>query len=134
MNQHEITREDIDALLDFLPQFEKPGRTFAKWGEVEKNADGSIGFPFPVYDDDVEEFFSRVGQHGWLDYGYKPEAAARMLEDSEFIERASLEQVKTMLTFCVRGERFCDGHWEWLLTGGQLVALLRRLKAIREQI
>lgn len=134
MSRHEITREDIDALLVFLPRFEKPGRTFAKWGEVEKNADGSISLPFPVYDDDVEEFFSRVGQHGWLDYGYKPEAAARMLEDSEFIERASLEQVRTMLTYCVRGERFCDGHRESLLAGGQVVALLRRLKAIRERM
>ena len=134
MSQHEITREDIDALLEYLPLFEKPGREFAKWGGLEKNADGSLSFPFPVYDDDVEEFFRLVGQHGWLDYGYKPEEAARMLADAEFIERASLEQVKTMLTYCLRGERFCDGHRESLLEGGQIVALLRRLEAIREQM
>ncbi|HEX8354545.1 MAG TPA: DUF6508 domain-containing protein [Pyrinomonadaceae bacterium] len=134
MSRHEITRDDVDALLMFLPRFEKPGRKFARWGEVEKNADGSISLPFPVYDEDVEEFFSRVGRHGWLDYGYQPEAAARMLEDGEFIERASLEQVRTMLTYCVRGERFCDGLWESLLAGGQVVALLRRLKAIRERM
>jgi hypothetical protein len=134
MSQHEIPREDIDALLEFLPLFERPGRTFAKWGKVERNADGSFSLPYPVYDEDVEEFFRRVGQHGWLDYGYKPEEAARMLEDSKFIERASLEQVKTMLTYCVRGERFCDGHRESLLLGGQIVALLRRLKSIRVQV
>ena len=134
MSQHEITGEDIDALLVFLPQFEKPGRTFARWGGVEKNADGSVSLPFPVYEDDVEEFFSRVGQHGWIDSGYKPEAAARLLEDGESIERASLEQVRTMLTYCVRGERFCDGLRESLLAGGQVVALLRRLKAIRERM
>ena len=134
MSQREITGEDIDALLEFLPRFEQPGRTFASWGDVEKNADGSISLPFPTYDDDVEEFFSRVGQHGWIDYNYKPETAARMLEDSEFIERANLEQVRTMLTYCVRGERFCDGLWESLLKGGQVVALLRRLEAIRERM
>lgn len=133
MSRHEITVEDIDALLKFLPSFERPGRTFAVWGEVEKNADGSISLPFPVYDEDVEEFFRLVGQRGWLDYGYKPEEAARMLEDGELIKHASLEQIKTMLTYCVRGERFCDGHRESLLIGGQVVALLRRLGAIRER-
>ena len=38
MSQHEITREDINALLEFLPLFEKPGRTFVKWSEIVKNA------------------------------------------------------------------------------------------------
>jgi len=134
MNRHEITGEDIDALLEFLPQFEKPGRQFAQWDRLEKNADGSINFPFPIYNEDVDEFFKRVGQRGWIDVGYKPEEAARMLEDAEFIKQASLEQVKMMLTYCVRGERFCDGLRESLLSGGQIVALLRRLKAIREQM
>ncbi|MCA1634816.1 MAG: DUF6508 domain-containing protein [Acidobacteria bacterium] len=134
MSRHEITGEDIDALLEFLPRFEKPGRQFAQWGGLEKNADGSINLPFPIYDEDVDEFFKRVGQRGWIDVGYKPEEAARMLADAEFIKQASLEQIKTMLTYCVRGERFCDGHRESLLSGGQIVALLRRLKAIREQM
>jgi hypothetical protein len=132
MSQHEITREDIDALLEFLPLFERPGREFAKWGGLEKNADGSLSFPFPIYDEDVNEFFNLVGQRGWIDVGYKPEDAARMLADEEFIEQASLEQVRTMLTYCVRGERFCDGHRESLLVGGKIVALLRRLETIRE--
>ena len=134
MTRREITKEDVDALLRFLPLFERPGRTFARWGEVEKNADGSISLPFPVYDEDVEEFFRVVGQRGWLDYGYKPAEAERMLWDAELVAGASLEQVRSMLTYCLRGERFGDGHWEALLKGGQLVALLRRLKAIREEM
>lgn len=55
----------------------------------------------------------------WLDYGYKPEEATRMLEDGELIEQAGLEQVKTMLTYCVRGEKSCDGHRESLLEDGR---------------
>lgn len=134
MSQHEITGEDIDALLEFLPRFEKPGRMFARWGDVEKNADGSISLPFPIYDDDVEDFFRLLGQHGWIDYNYKPEEAGPMLADEDFIRRASLEQVRSMLTCCLRSERFGDGNWESLLAGGQIVALLRRLEAIRERM
>ena len=134
MSEREIEREDIDALVKFLPLFERPGRVFAKWGETLKNADGSISLPLPEYDEDVREFFRLVARHGWIDYGYKPEEAARMLADVELIERAGVEQLKTMLTYCLRGERFCDGLWESLLEGGQIVALLRRLKAIRERM
>jgi len=134
MSHHEIEREDIDALVEFLPRFERQGRVFAKWSVTLKNADGSISLPFPEYEEDVEEFFRLVALHGWLDYGYKPEEAARMLADGELVERADVEQIKTMLTYCLRGERFCDGHWESLLEGGQIVALLRRLKAIRERM
>jgi len=134
MSQREIEREDIDALVEFLPRFERPGRVFAKWSETLKNSDGSISLPFPEYDEDVEEFFRLVAEHGWLDYGYKPEEAARMLADGELVERADVEQMKTMLTYCLRGERFCYGHWESLLEGGQVVALLRRLKSIRGQM
>ena len=82
----------------------------------------------------MEEFFSLLGRHGWIDYNYKPEEAGRMLADEDFIERASLEQVRSMLTYCSRGERFCDGLRESLLAGGQIVALLRRLAAIRERM
>ena len=129
-----MEREEIDALVEFLPRFERPGRAFARWGETLKNADGSISLPFPEYDEDVQEFFRLVARHGWIDYGYKPEEAARMLSDGELVGRACVGQIKTMLTYCLRGERFCDGHWESLLEGGQIVALLRRLKAIRERM
>src|SRR6201989_3679310 len=134
MSRHKIEREDIDALLEFLPRFEQPGRVFASWSETWKNADGSISLPFPEYGEDVQDFFRLVAQHGWLDYGYKPEEAARMLADGELVGRADVEQLKAMLTYCLRGERFCEGFWETLLHGGQIAALLRRLRAIREQM
>lgn len=132
MSPRPVSKEDVDALLVFLPLFERSGRKFATWGEVEKNADGSISLPYPVYEDDVEEFFRLLGHHGWIDYAYRPEEAARMLADDAAVGRASLEQIRGMLTYCSRGERFGDGHWEQLLKNGRIAALLRRLAAIRE--
>jgi hypothetical protein len=32
-----------------------------------------------------------------------------------------------MLTYVVRGERFCDGHWGAMVEGGQVRRLLQRL-------
>jgi hypothetical protein len=57
-----------------------------------------------------------------------------MLDDTNLVAKATLEQVKTMLTFCVRGERFCDGFWEGILEEGKFTALLKRLKFIRGEM
>lgn len=134
MRRSDITAEDVDALLRFLPLFERPGRSFARWTGGGANGDGSISLPFPVYEADVEEFFRRVAQRGFLDYGYRPSEAADMLADPALVEAADLNQIKSMLTLCLRSERFGDGNWEAYLKGGQVVALLRRLRIIRERM
>ena len=55
MENREITGEDIDALLAFLPALSIPGREFGKWvGGGTK--DGAIQMPGLSYDEDVEQF------------------------------------------------------------------------------
>jgi hypothetical protein len=53
-----------------------------------------------------------------------------MLRDVEFVKNSSLDQIKTMLTYCVRGERFCDGHWQVMVEGGYIRSLLERLSEL----
>lgn len=129
-----ITRERIDELLRFLPLFDVPDRSFVeRWDGGKKTEDGAITMPYPVYPKDVGQFYRAAGQPCWSDYAYKPEEAAQMLEDDKFIGNATLAEVKTMLTHCVRGERFCDGHWGAMLESGKVVAILKRLRALRDQ-
>ena len=130
-----MTTEKMDELLRFLPVFENPDREYVKdWGGGEMTSDGAITVPYPIYYDDVLEFFRLAGQAHWADYGYKPQEAYRMLSDDDAISSASLDQIKTMLTYCVRGERFADGHWAHMLESGRIVALLRRLAKLREEL
>jgi len=130
-----ITRERIDELLRFLPLFDVPDRSFVeRWGGGEKTEDGAITMPYPIYPKDVEQFYRAAGRPCWSDYGYQPQEAARMLEDKETIQNATLAEVKTMLTYCVRGERFCDGHWGAMLESGKVVAILKHLRALRDQL
>jgi hypothetical protein len=130
-----ITRDKIDELIQFLPRFERPGREFIKaWLDGQETAGGDITFPYPVYEEDVVAFFHLARQSWWSDYGYDPVRAAKMLGDDEFIRGCTLDDLRTMLTFCVRGERFCDGHWGQVLETGKAAALLRRLAALRETL
>jgi len=129
-----VTTEKMDELLRFLPLFENPDREYVKeWGGGEMTADGAITMPYPIYYDDVLEFFKLAGQAYWSDYEYKPLEAYEMLSDDRFIATASLDDIKTMLTYCVRGERFMDGHWAHMLESGRIVALLRRLAMLRKE-
>jgi len=133
--REEVTPERIDELLHFLPRFAVPGRAYVDaWKGGEKTEDGAITMPYPVYKPDVREFFRLAGQAWWLDRNYRLSPAVAMLKEDDAIRHATLKQVRTMLTYCVRGERFCDGHWEGLLESGRIVALLRRLDVLRTQI
>lgn len=128
-----ITKAEMDELLRFLPLFDVPGRDFyGRCAGGERTADGAITMPYLVYLDDVVEFYRLAGQPCWSDYGYEPREAARMLADEAFIRRATLDELKTMLTYCVRGERFSDGHWGAMLESGKVIALLKRLQVLRD--
>ena len=83
--------------------------------------------PYPIYEPVVEEFYRLASAGCWMDYGYDPKTAGEMLRDEGSIKTASLEQIKTMLTFCVRGERFSDGHRGAMIEQGYIRRLLERL-------
>jgi hypothetical protein len=126
--------EWMDELLRFLPLFELPGREYVReWAGGKTNGQGDLTLPYPIYCDDVLEFYTLAGQTHWSDFQYDPRQAHDMLHDDELIAAASLDQIRTMLTYCVRGERFMDGHWAHMLESGRIVALLRRLAALRYQ-
>ena len=126
--------QEIEDLTAFLPRLYAEGFSpVVSWGGGEKQKDGSISVPYPNYHSLVEEFFRLVAIGGWLDYEYDPERAYQMLKDENLIKIASLSQIKTMLTFCVRGERFSDGHWGEMIEKGYIRRLLERLNEIKSE-
>ena len=125
----------MDELLEFLPIFEHPNEA---WIEDVRGGeglpDGVTTTRYPEYREAVVDFFMRAGQPWWSDTGYSPAEAGRMIADDHRIARASLSEIRTMLTYCVRGERFADGHWDRMLRDGRVLALLRRLRELRNRI
>ena len=128
------TAKDIDVLLAFLPGFVERSGPFADWKGGGTSSDGVITLPHPYYAPDVSAFFRLAAQECWSDHGYRPDVAGHMLEDDATVDRATLAEIRTMLTYCVRGEKFCDGHREAVLHSGRLVALLTRLQALRREM
>lgn len=128
------TIQDIEVLSAYLPRLYAEGFSpVLGWEGGERQPDGSYTMPYPTYHPLVEEFF-RLVSGAWLDHEYDPEQAYRMLKDEDMIKRASLPQIRTMLTFCVRGERFSDGHWGEMIEKGYVRRLLERLNEIKSEL
>ena len=130
-----VTPKRVDELLRFLPLFDQAeGGSVASWRGGEKTSDGAITAPVAAYPPDVEEFFRLAGRACWCDWDYDPVEAETMLADDHLVRRATIWQIRTMLTYCVRGERFCEGHWDDVLRSGRVASLLRRLQVLRREM
>ena len=126
------TTQEIERLLAFLPRLMADGfALIRRWGGGEKNPNGAYVMPWPVYDEVVKEFFEAAGQDCWCDFDYVPDQAGQLLLSEDGVHHATLDQIKTMLTYCVRGERFGDGHWAAMIEGGHVRRLLERLAEIQ---
>jgi hypothetical protein len=124
--------QQIEVLTAYLPRLYAEGFSpIERWDGGEKLKDGSFTLPYPKYSPLVDEFFRHISSDGWLDYEYDSELAYQMLKDENAVRIATLEQIKSMLTFCVRGERFSDGHWGEMIEKGYILRLLERLNEIK---
>ena len=130
MDAFEISKSRAEELLRFLPNFSVPNRKYIKEWKGGKTQDGASIFPHPIYEEDVVEFFHVASQECWADYDYEPQVAGKILRDDRAIESADIIAIKTLLTYCVRGERFCDGHRASLLEAGRVQKLLVRLQQL----
>ena len=125
------TQRKIEELVAFLPQLHAEGFTPIKqWGGGTQEQDGVFTMPWPEYEELVETFFRVASSECWCDHDYLPEKTAHMLNNTDFIKTATLSQIKTMLTYCSRGECFCDGHWAAMIEGGHVRRLLERLAVL----
>jgi hypothetical protein len=122
------TKEEISRVTSYLSIFSDPDfKPILEWHGGWSEEKGVNQIPFPEYDPAVTEFFKILSEEQWCDFQYKSGETKEKIGEKEFIQQASLEEIKTMLTYCTRGERFCDGYWAAMIEEGYIVAILRRL-------
>jgi hypothetical protein len=128
------TLQEIEALTAYLPGLYAEGFSPVINWNGGKQEDGTFTMPYPDYDPLVEEFYRAISAGGWLDPGYNPDQAYQMIGDENQIKVASLPEIKTMLTYCMRGERFSDGHWAEMIEKGYIRRILERLNQVAKQL
>ena len=119
------SKTDIKELTNFLPLLYDKNIELCK---PYPNADMSdiISGTFYKYHPYVLRFFELVSQEHWKDYKYVDNFSEKMIEPGK-IEEASINQLKTILTWCDRTERFFEGHWEYVIEIDIIKRVLKRL-------
>lgn len=117
-------QSDIDALLRFLPLLYPGGKAIEAYTFKE-------GQSWPIYAKVVDDFYQEACKDCWLALDYRS-TADRLVSEPDAIEQASLGQLQSLVTYYVRGERFCDGHWGAMIAKGYVRRLFARLAQLRE--
>jgi len=127
-----ITAKQIDGILPFLDRFEAVGFSAGSW----KMPEGQ--FPWFNFEEVVMEFQQALYENGWVtpafDWTEWQESAEEFVNSPNKIEKADATTIQKLLTTHSRKDRFCEGHLASMFENGQIVALFRRLKAIRENM
>ncbi|MEQ4315216.1 DUF6508 domain-containing protein [Pseudomonas syringae] len=118
------TPEDIDELLSYLPRLYPCGIAIKTYVVKENTY-------WPEYFQVVNDFYRAAGKDCWTDVDYISHGAGDMLENDAYITQANLADIQTMLTYCTRGERFCDGHHGGMIEKGYILKILHRLTILR---
>jgi hypothetical protein len=126
-----ITKQQMDAVLRFLPIFEADGFTFGDW-----DSEGQ-GFPEYALSAEAGSFLQCLYDNDWIvpfDWGEWQDKAERFVSEPESLESAGLDDLCRLLTTHARKDRFCDGHLASMFECGHLTAILRQLKKIRGEM
>jgi hypothetical protein len=123
--------QQLDAVLEFLPIFEKPGYVFGEWHSAEGQ------FPHYSMSREVVDFVQALYDQQVIfsfDWPSWQEEAKRYVSDPEALGTADVLTLRKLLTTHIRKDRFVEGHLAGMLERGHITAVLRRLKEIREQM
>ncbi len=127
MKTRNPTSEEIEELLSFLPKLYAEGFNPVDTVLGGNFSNGVLFFPIPFYNKTVMEFCDVVEKKCWVDYDYLSKNPERMFTDEDFIKNANLDEIKAMLTYCIRGERFCSFHLDGMIKDGYIRRILERL-------
>lgn len=116
--------EEIDELLSYLPRLYPDGAAI----ETHIYKEGEY---WPTYFEVVNDFFKAVAKACWCDLNYPNHRPYDKLASPEYIAQANMADIQTLLTYCIRGERFGDGHHAQMIKEGYILRILTRLAQLR---
>lgn len=126
-----ITPDGLDRILAFMPIFERPPTSL-----YEVRPDLSMMDPY-IYAPEFNQFIKGLYRENLvIDFNWVAwkDEAAKYLKNPRQIESADLETLQKLITTHVRADRFNSGHMAQMVENGQILAILKRLAAIRRQM
>ena len=121
-------QQDIDQFLEFppvlrdLPELAWPAGASPIWVGIEPHSE-------------LDRFLDVASQVSWTAQNYGAHPIIEKIDGHQINadEIKDIGDIQALLTWCVRGERFCAGHWIAVFNSGLVRTILERLHEIRWQ-
>lgn len=127
------TREDYEEIIAFYSTLNR--RDFdpiIEWKGGETIEDNVNFMRWPIYDPLVKDFLRVAAKECWRDDSFNQLIISRMISSDVVVQCADLTQVKQMLSFCVRGDKFMsEGYLGTMIKEGHISRLLQRLDKLK---
>lgn len=121
-----LEAEQVAALLSYLPEFEAEG--FCPGGVIPTDGDG---YPEESFLKTVSRFLDACYKNGFIvrfDWESWDSEARAYMDDPARVAGADLGEVRRLLTWHVRQNRFERDHLAGMIARRHIAAILRRLK------
>ena len=131
----ETSLKALDWAISFIERFENPTAPILVWHLPERKDDGSLSMPWCELSPDAAEFGRGLYDEDLIvqfDWPAWTETAKQYFDDPERLAGASLEDCLKLLTVIARADRFNEGHLGSMIESGQVAAILKRIRDIRE--
>jgi hypothetical protein len=123
-----INREEIEAVLAYIPTLSDAGFSFGEWRTHEGQ------FPQYVFSAEADKFIKALSKLIVVfDWPAWKEKASIIMEDPGALAKADLLALRRLITTHLRAERFNEGHLAAQFESGHLLGILKRLKEIQAQ-
>ena len=119
-----VNRKQLEEAIAALGQVDKIEWSDCHTGEKDKDGNEILTFPYPFYPPEIFPVF------GYLESDYNYIENYKNNCKNTPIEKMNLSQIRTMFTWLVQNERFCDGFIADEIENGNLLALFRRLNEL----
>ena len=119
-----------EVLFPFIDYFEQCPKQ--EWSGGSKK-DGVITMPFCEFSEELRQFLKVFYDSDLPDTNYRGTLELYGVESGNFAEAipsANVELLLAMLTFYIRGDRFCEGLLDGVIQEGIIADILKRLREL----
>lgn len=120
-------------ILVYINYFEDENIDFFTWQQPSKTDDGIIQMGYPIYDEKFKIFIKDVYDSNLLIDSYFDYLEQHQIDTSKltgYISNADFQLLRAILTYTVRGERFCDGYWGQAIKDKVFLNILYRIRIL----
>ena len=121
-------------LFKFIPYFENKENIFYKHISAKEKEDGSFIMGWIQYSEKTNKFIKKFYESDLVEYDYLEvlEKFERIENIESRIEMESLENIRALLTFYIRRERFGEGHIADAIDDGVILRILYRIEELTQ--